>query len=542
MSEDTSQPYIVQSWTHSIIRPTLIILMVVALMGAIFSVAIHVNPNRMWQAGFVICFFVILESFFTTNWLNQPARRSLHHLKYRAAEIVVLAVIIRILTWGIQENWPESSSVLNYLNNPFELFNDGYFWIILGLSLIAWQRTIAINQSFLLMKPDEAELAYYNLPRNERDQGNQPISDDRSHLLLSFTQQFLGGGLVVLLCAALASFNLPEFTTIDNPFTSGLTRLGLSSSMLASLLIYFLCGFLLLSQGRLAILEMRWLASGVKQQTPIGRHWHRRTLFVLLAIGLIAAFLPVGSTLPFMKIMNLIFYGVYTAITAVFYIGSLLIFFILSLFLPKGTPSEETTPPPSFSPPLQTQITPIETNETLQYILSSAFWAIALIMCIIAFVFFMRDRGIKLNSTHLQRLWLTLKLWWQQLRQGINEQMQDIQGGLESLFTQKPEETTKQSPWRFMRINDLSPREKVYYFYLSTVKRADQKGVPRQKSETPLEFADDLKSNWPDAEQEIDELTDAFLQARYSPASIEDDDVTPIKKQWKRLKASLRKQ
>jgi hypothetical protein len=90
-------------------------------------------------------------------------------------------------------------------------------------------------------------------------------------------------------------------------------------------------------------------------------------------------------------------------------------------------------------------------------------------------------------------------------------------------------------------VNALSPRERIHYFYLSTVKRADQKGVTRLESETPLEFADDLKSNWPDAEEEIDELTNAFLQARYSPADIEEDDVTPLKKQWKRLKTNLRK-
>lgn len=547
MSEDITttsepiQPFTVQSWTQTVIRPTLIILMVAALMGAIFSVGITFNPARLWQLGFIICFAVILESYFTTTWLQQPARRNVDHLKYRAAELLVLAVIIRLLTWWIQGNWPESNALLSYLKNPFDLFYDGYFLAMFGLCVIAWQRTIAITRSFSLMKPDEAELAYYTLPRNERDPNSQPLSDDRSHLQNSFAQQFMGGGLVVLLCASVASYNFLEIAADMSPFTSGLSRLGLSSAMLASLLLYFLCGFLLLSQGRLAILEMRWLANDVQQKTVIGRHWHRRTLFVLLVIGLIAAFLPVGSTVPFMRLLNLVVYVIISVITAVLYLFSLFLFYFLSLFFPQNAPAEE--PPPPQQPMQPPQMDPIvQTSETLQYIFSSAFWAIVIIVSIIAFVFFLRDRGIKLNSTSLQRIWLTLKLWWQQLRQGVTAQMQDIQGGLESLFVQKPEdETKKQSPWRFMRINDLSPREKVHYFYLSTVKRADQKGVPRQKSETPLEFADDLKSNWPDAEQEIDELTDAFLHARYSRASIEEDDVTPIKKQWKRLKSNLRK-
>jgi hypothetical protein len=151
----------------------------------------------------------------------------------------------------------------------------------------------------------------------------------------------------------------------------------------------------------------------------------------------------------------------------------------------------------------------------LQFLFSSAFWAVAIIISLIAFSFFLQDRGVKINSTFLQRVWFTLKIWWQQLRQGVYDQMQEIQGGLQSLFQRNDtEEVENQPPWRFMRVNALSPREKVYYFY---------------------------KTNWPDAEHEIDELTEAFLQARYSPAPIEEDVIAPIKKQWKRLKANLRK-
>ncbi len=255
MSEDQplpepTQPYTVQSWTHSVIRPTLIILMVTAMMGAIFSVAMMADPHRVWTFGFLICFIVILESYFTTSWLDHPDRRNLNHATYRAAEVIVIILTIRLLTWAIQGNWPEINNWLSYLSNPFDLFSDGYFWSTLILCLIAWQRTIAISQSFHRMKPDEAEVAYYTLPRQERNPGNQPISDDRSHLLSGFSQQFLGGGIVVLLCAALASFNLTGILDADNPLTSGLSRLGLNANMLASLIIYFLCGFLLLSQGQ----------------------------------------------------------------------------------------------------------------------------------------------------------------------------------------------------------------------------------------------------------------------------------------------------
>ena len=535
------QPYIIQSWTQTIIRPTLIILMVTALMGAIFSLANLIYPTQAWTPAFLICFCFILESYATNHWLNQPERRHLHHLNYRVAEIIVMVLIIRFLTWGIQGSWPDIRAWSDYLKNPFQLFNDGFFWATLAFSLIAWQRTIAISRAFMRMKPDEAERAYYTSPRNERDPGNQPLSDDRSYLLHGFAQQFLGGGIAVLFCTALASIDITQMAAAENIYSSGLVRLGLSASMLTSLLIYFLCGFLLLSQGRLAVLEIRWLADGVKLKTPIGRHWHRQTLFLLLAIGLIAAFLPIGSTLPFVRILNLILYGIMTVITSIIFIISIIIAWLLSFFLPREANLEPTTAPtmPLAPPP---QLPLAETNDTLQFLFSSAFWAVAIIISLVAFSFFLQDRGVKLNSTSLQRVWLTIKLWWAQLRLGVRDQIQDIQGGLQSLFQRDDTtEEEKPPPWRFMRVNALSPREKVYYFYLSTVKRANQRGVARKESETPLEFVDDLKTNWPDAEEEIEELTDAFLQARYSPKPIEEDIIPPIKKQWKRLKADLRK-
>jgi hypothetical protein len=56
-----------------------------------------------------------------------------------------------------------------------------------------------------------------------------------------------------------------------------------------------------------------------------------------------------------------------------------------------------------------------------------------------------------------------------------------------------------------------------------------------------LEFAQDLKENWPDAAVDVETLTDAFLQARYSPQPIESEQVHPIKEHWKRLRARLRR-
>ena len=95
-------------------------------------------------------------------------------------------------------------------------------------------------------------------------------------------------------------------------------------------------------------------------------------------------------------------------------------------------------------------------------------------------------------------------------------------------------------PWRFVRLNALSPRDRVRYFYLSTVRRAAEQGTVRQPSQTPAEFLHDLESTWPEAEGDATALTEAFLAARYDRVEISPDDAQETKTVWERVKRALK--
>jgi hypothetical protein len=175
-------------------------------------------------------------------------------------------------------------------------------------------------------------------------------------------------------------------------------------------------------------------------------------------------------------------------------------------------------------------------------IFSSLFWAVAIVMSVTAVSFFLRERGIRVNTAVIQSFWQRLMEWFRTIWRGAGHQMRDLQHSVRARLQREPSEKEKaKPPWRFIRLNALSPREQIRYFYLSTVKRAANKGVPRQQAETPLEFARDLKESWPEAEEDVDVLTDAFLEARYGRSPIDKDDVNPVKKRWRHVKASLRR-
>jgi hypothetical protein len=80
----------------------------------------------------------------------------------------------------------------------------------------------------------------------------------------------------------------------------------------------------------------------------------------------------------------------------------------------------------------------------------------------------------------------------------------------------------------------------IRYFYLSTVRRASEQGVSREPGKTPLEYVQQLKTNWPEAENDLDDLTEAFIRARYSSQPIRREETNIVKAHWKRIRARLR--
>ncbi len=87
----------------------------------------------------------------------------------------------------------------------------------------------------------------------------------------------------------------------------------------------------------------------------------------------------------------------------------------------------------------------------------------------------------------------------------------------------------------------MPPRELIRYFYLSTVKRAAQAGQARKSGQTPHEYQATLDERFPDLEPDLTGLTDAFVQARYSPHEVQKEDADAVKPLWQRIKALLRR-
>jgi hypothetical protein len=97
-----------------------------------------------------------------------------------------------------------------------------------------------------------------------------------------------------------------------------------------------------------------------------------------------------------------------------------------------------------------------------------------------------------------------------------------------------------ENPFHFFRLGALSPRERIVYYYLSILRRADRQGFPRRRSQTPSEYDAALGPRLTGARQEMAMLTRAFLRARYSLHAFDREQAGLVRVVWQQVKAALR--
>lgn len=536
---DQAVAYVTNRWSTQVVQPVLIAAMITAVYAAGATLFAISNQNVVWSRSILLAFLVVLEGVMTTVWLYKPDQRSNSKLAYRAAEAVVLFLLVRLGLWVIGDARPQVELFTEYLRYPGQLAQ-GMFLPAYFMMMVAWTFGLSVSELFRKLAISEAEAYYYLTPKKQRLDDERPFQLNRLALIQIFYNQWLALGMLLVVLTALSTFDVP---TAFQEFTLNVTRLGLKPQMLSALIIFFLGGFLLISQGRLTARSARWLREGTSKSVELEKGWYRYSQWVLLIVILIAAVLPIWSTDGIGSILGQVLRAIFNVITALLF---LIIGFFRSLFPPaEAGETLQPTPEPVARPtaaPVE-PIPPSEPSEVFGYFISSTVWALIIVFSIIAITYFLRERGIRLNRAFFQQIWQQLRWLLRSTWRGVSTQANQLQRAVRQRLQNnpQPEKPPTTPPWQFIRVNGLPPREQIKYFYLSTLQRADEKGIGRQENMTPAEFAAMLKEQFPDAEEEVDVLTEAFMRARYTAQIIERDESNTIKARWKRMRSNIRK-
>jgi len=401
--------------------------------------------------------------------------------------------------------------------------------------LIAWGLAIGVASDFLELAIQADEVAA-RASRDSHESSSQwrvfrPVSRDT--IVIRFATRWGWGSLVLVFFAAISRITISGgFST--KPLKFGLAQLGLPIDTLVALLGYFLSGLLLMSQSRLAVLRGRWYNQDIDVQPTVLRRWHLTSLLILLLVAGLAALLPIGST----NWLSIALYYAITFLTRIVYFLMFLLIFALSVLLAPlrtllGWQQTATAKPLPPKMPSQVQVS----NRLPEWLGGAMLWVVIGVIVGYFLLHYFRAQDLFAGKW---LVWLErLRGWWQARWFRLSASAQAISVALRSRL-RPPHPKIHVKRRHFVRLSTLTPREKIRYFYLRTVRQAADHGLIRPPHQTPLEFVDDLEDHWPDAEVDLRELTEAFLAARYDRRAIEEIEARGVQSIWRKVMRALR--
>lgn len=490
-----------------------------------------------WALGYLapLAFFIALEGVISTNHLGRPEWRDRRGLAYRLGEILFIVLAARLAVWAFATGWPDLNALGTLLRHPGVAL-DAQTLFTASLLLAVWGLAIGVAADFLdlAIQPDEVAAQELHDWGDSRSYLRLSRPVGRGEIVARFTARWAWGGLPLVLFTGLSQLTIN--VDVRGALRFALTGTGLQPDVLIGLLCYFLVGLLLLSDARLAMLRGRWYNERVIIAPALLRRWRWLGLVVLLVIGAAALFLPLGPVTPLADALSWL---LALLVRAGMFLIMLLMYLLSVLLHPlRSLLSEREEAPPELAPAPPSQAEMIERMSLPDWLGGALVWAVVGLAGGYLLFNFLRAYGWP-GGPWLEKF-ATLRFWWRARRAQVGAAVQKQLSALRARL-----------PWpraavggglrpRSLRPGALPPRGKVRYYYLRAAQRAADQGRARPPHATPLEYARDLEATWPEAEDDVQGLTEAFLAARYTPREIAADEARGVQQVWRRVMQALR--
>lgn len=520
-----------RDWLGSIVRPVLIVLMVssisITVLAFLRQYASEMPASVRWSvAGMGMLAAIIGVA--TTTWLAMPAQRLQRSAGYRLAEIVLLIAAVRMVLWLASGSLP---SPLLLLNDPLLAFADGIFLFALVTILFTWYAAIDFTDdlSRMALQPDEL---WINQRANIRFADSaRPAPTNRTAILRGFVARWVGWGIVLILLASTLRMG------VTRPGFWGLARMEIDPTVIGAILLYFLIGLLLISQGQLALLRARWTIDRLTTAPAIIRNWPLYTFLVILVFSVVAAFLPLGDTYLLSLILGTILNILFGLVFLLFRLITLAFLMLLSL-LPFSNQTPQDAPPP---PPAQNAFEqPPAILEIPPWVSGAFFWISVAALLGYAAYFYFSDKDA--SMAWLRRIWMRIVEQWRAMFGAVHQWYrlrQQIADDESAASTTSPvvQLLRRLMPWRL-----LSPEQRVRFLYFQLLEHGEQAEVGRQPSETPTRYAPRLESTIVASDEDVQaigDLTEAFIDVRYAGRRTDNQRTEHLRTLWAQLRSKL---
>jgi hypothetical protein len=355
---------------------------------------------------------------------------------------------------------------------------------------------------------------------------------------------------------------VPPYTRVmQNIFAGGFLILGLAgflqyapaeapqgTGLSLYLPAYFLVSLVLLSQVHYDHLQRQWNIQNTRIVGHTRSRWLHRSLALIGLATLVAFLMPTGYTGSLLDVLRQSFDILDRILTFIMFVLNYLIVMLFSIPFRLLGKTEFEAPPvepisPDFPPAEEVVRTPFYANWDWLTIRAAASWIIASLVLIYVIYSVLKDNPEFMEKIKRTRFWQAITRFWETLIERLRRTANIIGERLPRII---PERLRGRQPkaervgWQVVRLNRMTPRERIRYYYLSILHHASNAGLGRRPSQTPYEYQLSLAAKLTENAEEIEALTGAFVEARYSPQPLETEPPS-ANEAWKRLRAALQR-
>ncbi len=536
MNSETKSSAVANERMFRSISYGLVFLMMVCIILAIVSFIRNAVPG--WASGVIagVMIFILIDRLFTYQRYKSLTPLSSEWALTLGTQWIVILLFIRLLLSYTNGLDVFVSDISRFIHGYILEFFSPEFVVTSLLAVLAWYLPtrflelldeIGLDQ-LLALREDPAPIQGNIIPAHQR--------------LLNLT---FGLGIFLVIVTALTRINLSAI--FDNPAGLPLVDLTRFSAGEAGALLYFILGLALLSQSRLMALQTRWNLQHIPiSSNNLVRQWGMYSLFFLLLLVLIVGLLPTGHSFGLFSILSTLFIFL---INILFIVGQLFVALItILLSLPfllfgKKTPfAFRFSTLPAWAPsPVEAPL-PTSGDAIWALVRSILLWGSLILIILYSLTRFLREHDNLLHALRKTRIINWLIFAWQWLRRNVNGTWDDlsraIADGWQNIVSRLEGKHILPRPG-WISLRSLDPRQRIYFFYLAMVRRGDEHGLKRKPSQTPSEYAATLEKDLPLAGEDIDSITKAFVEARYSRHEINSQDADTVKTIWGRIRQAL---
>jgi hypothetical protein len=531
LKESTGQQPAVTSLTPIMWNAALVV-MGTCLGAGLASLVGFVYPGP--YAGVLpwLALLISIEALYSRAVSRRINRTAQQRLLYTASEWIVIGILLKFIILAGNGFSTLASEAQSWLADFYNfLFEPAFLLSIITLAVVSFAvRVLADDLAPLAM--DERKLIRQMQATEERG-GLGSVRDN-------FASHVIAVGIGLTIALALATV-VREITPVMKDTTVPAI----------ALLIYFTISLLLLGHTRVRAATSTWTIEGVEIEKGLGTLWAGFGLAIVLGVAVFALLLAAGNPLTLFQSLSI---AVRTVLLGIIYLISMLwmilififqivmygIFSLLALLFgtaPPAPPQMQQQPPPTMEE---------ASGSIFNFPWGSAILVVLGIAVVIGAIYYLISRRLPADELRnagglfglLRHRLSAFWLWLKGILARPSALLQSLRRDESKQAAVNP--SANQAIGKRPNLKDMTARAIVRYYYGLLLQRGAQSGLPRNPAQTPSEYAKLLDQRAPDAAPDVDQLTETFIEARYSTHDVSDQQAAAVREWFTHIRNSLR--